>query len=423
MTCEWSIANSELRRSSRRSLFCTHSSAFSPLHSLSVVRRVSGAFRGEPEELAQNISPAARALIECAFGDLDGAPIADYHAHVIGIGAGGNGAEVNPSWLTWRRPVKRFLAAVYLSAAGADSFEHLDAQYVPRLARLARGFNRPIRIHLFAFDRSHNPDGSPNPERTEFYVPNEYVLRLAEQHPGLFTPVMSVHPARRDAIEELEKCVARGARFVKWLPSAHYIDPAEARYDGFYRRMAALGLALITHAGEEQAVESRVAQAFGNPLRLRRALGHGVKVVMAHCAGMGRDEDLDHPGAQAQNFDLFLRMMAEERYRGLLFADISAVTQINRVPYPLVELLRHPELHDRLVYGSDYPLPAINVLISTRKLARLRLITPDERRALNEIYGFNPLLFDFVLKRALNEPETGNRFPARVFTQNPALPQ
>jgi uncharacterized protein len=386
-----------------------------------IARRVGGAFRGELEELGQRISPAARALIERGFSDLGGAPLVDHHAHIVGVGAGGTGAEVNPAWLTWRHPMKRFLAEVYLSATGAGSFDSLDGEYAARLARLARGFGRPIRIHLLAFDHFRNPDGEIVRERSEFHVPNEYVVGLAERHPGLFLPVMSVHPARRDALEELEKWAARGVRFMKWLPSAQGIDPADPRHDEFYRRMAARGLVLITHAGEEQAVESRSAQALGNPLRLRRALDHGVKVIMAHCAGMGRNEDIDHPGVAARNFDLFLRMMGEERYRGLLFGDISAVTQINRVPYPLIELLRRSELHDRLVNGSDYPLPAINFIISTRKLARLGLITADERRVLNEIYSCNPLLFDFLLKRALREPKTGNRFPVRVFVANAGL--
>ena len=31
----------------------------------------------------------------------------------------------------------------------------------------------------------------------------------------------------------------------------------------------------------------------GNPLRLRRALDAGVRVVVAHCASMGQDRDLD----------------------------------------------------------------------------------------------------------------------------------
>ena len=386
-----------------------------------LIRRLGGAFSGQPEELKEKAGPAARALIERAFAGLGSAPLVDYHAHLLGLGRDGGGAEVNPAMLTWRHPIKRTFAGIFLSAAGAQGFEHLDREYAPRLARLARAFGRPMRIHLLAFDHFYNPDGTIVPARSEFYVPNECVVRLAEQQPDIFVPVMSVHPARRDALAELEKWSARGVRFVKWLPCAQGMDPADPRHDEFYRLMCAHSLILLTHAGEEQAVKSHAAQALGNPLRLRRPLDMGVRVIMAHCAGMGRNDDLDHPGQQAENFDLFLRMMGEESYRGLLFGDISAVTQVNRVPGPLLELLRRVELHDRLVNGSDYPLPAINCIISTRKLARLGLITPQERRSLNEIYNYNPLLFDFVLKRALRDPKTENRFPVGVFLENKGL--
>jgi hypothetical protein len=49
-------------------------------------------------------------------------------------------------------------------------------------------------------------------------------------------------------------------------------------------------------------------------------------------------------------------------------------------------------------------------------------ITARERRALNEIAGVNPLLFDFVLKRTLREPVTGRGLPASVFLANPVMP-
>ena len=63
-----------------------------------------------------------------------------------------------------------------------------------------------------------------------------------------------------------------GARAVKWLPPAMGIDPASARCDRFYAAAARLGLALLTHAGEEKAVHGAAEHGFGNPLKLRRAL-------------------------------------------------------------------------------------------------------------------------------------------------------
>jgi len=49
----------------------------------------------------------------------------------------------------------------------------------------------------------------------------------------------------------------------------------------------------------------------------------------------------------------------------------------------------------------------------------LRLISAAERKALNEIWKQNPLLFDFVLKRTLKDPKTGRRWPADLFQRSP----
>ena len=148
----------------------------------------------------------------------------------------------------------------------------------------------------------------------------------------------------------------------------------------------------------------------------------GVKVIVAHCAGLGTNEDLDkRDRPQIDNFDLFMRLMDEKRYEGLVFGEISAMTQFNRLGKPLTTILAREDLHERLVNGSDYPLPAVNVLIRTRPLMKYGYVTAEQAEPLKEIYQYNPLLFDFVLKRAIRLPGTERRLPARVFLTNTAL--
>jgi len=211
---------------------------------------------------------------------------------------------------------------------------------------------------------------------------------------------------------------------VKWLPNSMGIDPAADRLDPVYAKMAELKLVLITHAGEEQAVHVDEAQELGNPLRLRKPLDAGVRVVVAHCASLGSNVDLDAPDPSAaprrSSFDLFLRLMGERRYEGLLFGELSATLQFNRLPTPISTLLTTPALHGRLVNGSDYPLPAINALVRTRDIEAAGLIDSADRAALNEIYDFNPLMYDFVLKRSVRGPD-GQRLPTSVFLAHPDL--
>ena len=387
-----------------------------------LLKHAGGAFTHRPEELKDRLSPKASDLVKAAFADVDAARLVDYHTHVAGIGTGGTNNLVNPKMRSWKHPLHRLKFAVYLSAAGVEDVERADLEFAERLVRLVSHIEHHGKYRLLAFDKNYDRDGTANLAKTEFYVPNEYVFALAAEHPDLFEPVISVNPYRRDAVEELEKWAGRGGRMVKWLPNAMGIDPSDERCDPFYVKMKELGLVLLSHGGEEKAVEAEEDQRLGNPLLLRRALDHGVRTIVAHCAGLGSNEDLDDPGRKrAHNFDLFLRLVEDKRYDGLVFGDISAMTQFNRAGYPLSAVIGRTDLHPRLVNGSDYPLPAINLLIRTKPLVRAGYIDADERAHLREIYHFNPLLFDFVLKRCLKLPGTDRRLPASVFQSNPGL--
>jgi hypothetical protein len=71
--------------------------------------------------------------------------------------------------------------------------------------------------------------------------------------------------------------------------------------------------------------------------------------------------------------------------------------------------------------GGAFNLPAINALIRTGALVRHGYLDAEERVCLNEIYDYNPLLFDFVPKRTMKLPGTTRRMPAAVFMSNSAI--
>jgi len=187
--------------------------------------------------------------------------------------------------------------------------------------------------------------------------------------------------------------------------------------------MSSNGVSLLCNCGIEDFLDPPfIDNALGNPLLLRAALNLGVKVIIANCASEGKSLDSDQPIPHplVNNLDLFLRMMSESQYDGLLFGDISGITTFGRIDC-ILPLLNHPELHPRLVYGSDYPLPAVNLVVQTYWFANRGLITEDESVWLGEVYKHNPLLFDFVLKRTLRAPRTGNKFDIRIFKENHRL--
>lgn len=354
--------------------------------------------------------------------------------HLIGLGVGGTGCRVHPGMTSLSSPTRYLKTRIYKGAAGIHDDSRADALYVERLVDLCR--HHRGRALLLAFDQHYSEEGKVLDDSTEFYTPNDYVLKISAEYPELFVPCASIHPYRADALDELSRVAERGVVAVKWLPNAMGMDPLAERCQAFYERMAELKLVLISHAGEEQAVHAEEAQELGNPLRLRRALDAGVRVVVAHCASLGKNRDLDAPqdtsGKQPLRsaYRLFRRLAEEPRAKGLLYGDVSAMTQYNRSGAPLLETLRDPELHPRLLNGSDYPLPGIDPLIRTGLLVRQGYISAEERKGLNALFDYSPLAFDFALKRCLRAPTPegaydpqGTQLPKSVFETIRAFPK
>lgn len=386
-----------------------------------LIDQIGGAFTQQPEELEQKASITAKKLIDQAFENIDPARLVDFHTHMLAIGTSVKYAFVNPKARSGIN-LERLKFLIYASASDVKNIDDTDQEYLARLVRLARASNRQGKYRILAFDKHYRPDGTVDLSKTYMYVPNDYIVELASQYSDIFLPVISLHPYRRDAVEELDKWAKAGIKYIKWLPNAMGMDPADRAIEPFYRSMKRHNMILLSHSGEEEAVEAKEDQELGNPLRLRTPLDMGIRVIVAHAASLGSCKDLDHGGGKkADCFDLFLRLMDEAKYRGLVFGDVSAMLQFNRMPGPFSTLLQRQDLHPRLVNGSDYPLPAINALIRTRSLASDGFITAEERTALNEIYDFNPLLFDFVLKRTMRHPQTKQKLAPSVFMQNPGL--
>ena len=108
--------------------------------------------------------------------------------------------------------------------------------------------------------------------------------------------------------------------------------------------MVALNLPLLSHTGRERSF-SRATAECGDPEKLRLPLSLGVTVIAAHIAASEQYHGEPGPARLA-------RLMREYPR---LYADISALTQINRAG-ALKTALTQPEFSGRLLYGSDFPL-------------------------------------------------------------------
>lgn len=330
----------------------------------------------------------------------------DMHAHLFGNGRSGGGIWVEPEYDRPTSIQARIRHAFFMNGGCVgDDEERLDQGMVGRLVHLVDECPRGAKVMLLAFDFVFDARGQLRKDLTTFAVPNDYARRIAATRPDRLEWIASVHPYRPDAIEQLEAARAGGARAVKWLPPAMGIDLRAPQSLAFYDALGRLGMPLLVHVGEEQAVAGANRPDLANPLHLRAPLERGVRVIAAHCATLGESADLDAAkdplkAPMATNFNLFARLMAERRWEGRLFGDLSAVTQANRAEF-LPRLLRMEAWDGRLLNGSDYPLPGIIPLFSLDALVADGVL--DERLVppLRGLRHVNALLFDFVLKRNL----------------------
>ncbi len=262
----------------------------------------------------------------------------DAHVHIVGNGLRGSGCWMKIGM--WHRPLAAFMLR-HIGVGVSTSAAEFDEAYANHLAKLVRESSLGAAV-ILAQDEVYDVHGRKL-EFGSFHVPNDYVLQLAHEHPE-FLPAVSIHPARADALDELERCLEAGAVMLKLLPNCHNVDGHDVRYKKFWERMAAAKLPLLAHTGGEHTVPV-FDKKLSDPRTLRLPLECGVTVIAAHCAtksGLGDPEYFHVLG------EMFSR-------HPNLYGDTSAFNVPIRGRHVRACLVE--PFASRLVHGSDYPVP------------------------------------------------------------------
>jgi uncharacterized protein len=306
----------------------------------------------------------------------------DVHVHLFGNGRGGLDC--------WRR--RRWLMAPFMQAMMRDiqltcrlDDPRLDTLYLEQLLTWISRSSLEAVV-LLAYDWVHDDAGKPRKDLSDLFVSNDAVLGAAKRSTKLL-PAVSIHPARSDALDELERCAASGAVLLKLLPCVQNIDCNLPRYKTFWSKLAELGLPLLAHTGGEFCVRS-VRNDLKSPRCLRLPLECGVNVIAAHCGTRALPWDGDH-------FEEFCQM--RQAYPNL-YGDLSPLSHITHLK-SLERLRQEPE---RLLHGSDYPV--VSAVFPSWLKGWIDRETCQSLRAIR-----NPLEKRIRLTRALG-------FPERVFT-------
>ena len=274
-----------------------------------------------------------------------GKTLVDCHVHLAALPDGDNGCYISPKVL--KSPLFRFL--LWKHQLAPDKPREANQKYLNDLLAELRASLHVQKAVLLGMDGVYDQNGRLNQAHTDFLISNDYVLKTAQAHPSEFLAGVSINPHRRDAVEEVHRCADAGATLVKVLPNAQRFNPADPRYKAFYRALAERKLPFLSHVGYEFSLIGK-DQSVGDPDRLRVALDEGATVIAGHACSYG-----------LMFYEKFLPTFQDlaKRYPHF-YADISALTLPNRMRM-LLHLRRYPEIHERLLFGTDYPLSVFHI--------------------------------------------------------------
>jgi len=259
--------------------------------------------------------------------------------------------------LKWR--ALRWLLGVSTTLSAGEALDaKMDRVYDQHL-----GSSGPIdRFVLLAFDAYHDDAGRrpPFPIRardfgSDIYTSNSLVRAACRARPNRYLFGASIHPYRERAADCVREVFAAGACLLKWLPLHQNINIEDERSVAVLRVCAELGLPLLVHYNEEFTLRTQhpafrdIAPLF-RVLRRLRTEGAMPPVIVAHVA-----TPISPWGNQLPMWAL-LDALSGEFSDAPLFADVSALTTLGKVGF-LRKLLARQDLHHKLLFGSDFPVP------------------------------------------------------------------
>jgi predicted TIM-barrel fold metal-dependent hydrolase len=292
----------------------------------------------------------------------------DIHMHLLS-------GDVKLERLYDRLAVRFF--AKKLGADPAALLANPHEAYCDTVVRRVRESKHMGKTVIFGVDARVDEKGNEIHRDPTVCATNEDVYRLYRRAPDIVIPFMSVNPLRPDALERIDRYAEMGFRGMKFLQNYWNVDTREKRFRPFFEKLAEKGLPLIVHIGSESSVHS--FRACETLEMLEGPLEAGVTTIAAH---MGLEysfrtilKDLSkNPKHFGGNYHRLLAMLEEHEN---LYADISAILTPVRAK-TLPHLSRQRQIHDKLLFGTDFPVP-FTTLLNTHDIPLKRC------RALNRI--------------------------------------
>ena len=230
--------------------------------------------------------------------------------------------------------------------------------YVDAMARSIRQSEHVERACLFGVDSRFDERGREIHRDRTVCAMTVDALAVTQRHPDVFIPFLSVNPRRPEALDLIDDYVDRGCRGAKFLQNYWGVDLNDRRLVPYYEKLKSHNLPLIIHVGSEYTIDSD--SRYERIEMLDLPLDCGVTVIAAHM-GLGR---VNHKlrfwrnlSRQTRHFDQDYFMLLEMLSRhDNLYADISAILAPLRAR-ALPHLSAQTDVHHKILFGTDYPVP------------------------------------------------------------------
>lgn len=277
----------------------------------------------------------------------------DFHTHLLSPGA------------TFQRPFDRLMLLLFGRQMGFVQKQGLSLyeSYLERFIDTLRNSSYVKKVCLFPVDARLDNKGNQIHKDTSVCSTTEDVLALYQKYPDLIIPFLSINPLRVDALDRIDLYTEQGCKGAKFLQNYWQIDTNDKRFIPYYEKLKAKGIPLVVHTGSEFAIGAK--RAFEGTQMLRLPLEIGVTIVASHMA-LGQ---IDHKIAfwrnlskNPKNFDQDYHALCEMLLcRENLYADLAGILSPLRAR-ALRHLAQQKEIHGKLLFATDYPVPFATIL-------------------------------------------------------------
>lgn len=305
-------------------------------------------------------------------------PSIDVHIHLAVSGCQCQGGWLHPTFKKrYTMKILQFLHGISDKCLETDFDDHWAKLISDQIAQ------SPIDYGvILGFDGVADTSGALDKNLSQLIIPCQWVFEVAKKFSNLL-PAPSINPHRKDSLDLLDYCIEQKAVLIKWLPSAQLIDASSSHLTSFYKKLAQAQIPLLIHCGGEKTFKS-LNPTLNHISYLHYPLKQGVKVICAHSATKvigSREPDYRQE---------LLNMLSTYKH---LWVDNSGLCNPSRFLH-VPTLAKESKITERMLYGSDWPVPA-NAFYFVKDMGFKKVLKIEREKnwiardiAIKEFYGY-----------------------------------